>query len=669
MNINNIFNNENFIENFYKFDVSSRPVVVLWGGKPIHEITGPTPFVDISKSFNSNEAGVVESIVHTVNLTGKIMKPDFKGISNVVSGINALENLFKACEIASLEIQCDNESILKATGVQIKNISFNKTQDNWVQSAEYAIDLEYKTGPTDDPEDQVEDRNDSWSIEPLDDAVYTKFIKSISQKPETLNPEMLPIPPTEGSPVPATAVQGGLFSGSSLQIFNVPQFRITRRLSAKGITKPIESTTEECLSSSKSKEEQKKYFLSAKAWVDAQTRMAFNGISASGSLFFTNNPSISEYKGTWLYNHTRTISLDVYNATYEANDTWIAMPTGIPYTETFTVETSTDQENIKTVTVAGNIQGLSLTPINLMDGSKSSLPIGTDNIANDAMLVDLSYSLSDNATADVSYDLPSVPNQQSKISSIQSSKYLNALEAWTKDIKPYLYRRACIAINSSDRVGEPPEQKASSESEEEYFRRCDKTNNNEALPAKNPIFLKEVLLNVIPKSTSEGHDPIKGTISYNHQFDNKNNIIDGALNENITINLTAPANSIQETPILGRALGPLLFSAGVTNPRKSISIDIVVPKPTGIKGTLMTEPECPLYYNGCTWRTVNQLIEGHAPFSNRTNALFKNAKSQEFGTVFKDSDTENWSPTEGKYSRSVSWIFQQCTTDRFYLDH
>jgi hypothetical protein len=660
MNINNIFDDINFENDFYKFDVSSRPVVVKWGGTPIHTVTGPTPFIDISKSFNSNDAGVVESIVHNVNLTGKIIKPDFKGITNVVSGIVELEKLFKECEIASLEIECDNTTIYGATGVQIKSISFNKTQDNWVHSADYSIDLEYKTGPTDDPEDQVEDRNDSWSIEPLDDAVYTKFVRSISQRPERLNPEMLPRAPTEGSPVPATAVQGGAFSGSSLQIFNVPQFRITRRLSAKGIAKPQDSSNQECLSKDKAKEEQKKYFLTAKAWVDAQTKMAFNGISASGSLFFTSSPSISNYKNTWLYNHTRTTSLDIYNATYEANDTWIAMPTGIPYIETFTVEASTDEENVKTVRVAGNIQGLSLTPINLMDGSRAPLPSGTGNIVNDKMTIDLGYSLFDNATANVNYDLPSVSGQKSKILSIQSSKYLNALNGWTKDIKPYLYRRACIAINSEDRINDIPPREAQT---------CKKSNPNDALPPKNTIFLREVLLNVVPKSTSEGHDPIQGTISYSHEFNNKNNIIDGALSENITINLTAPANSVQETPIIGRALGPLLFSSGPTNPRKNISIDIVVPRPTGIKGTLMTEPECPLYYKGCTWQTVNRLIQGHAPFGNRTNALFQNAKSQEFGTVFKDSDTENWNPTEGKYSRSVSWIFQQCTADRFYLDH
>lgn len=669
MNINSLLNNETFIDNFYTFDTSTaaRPVTVSWGGTGIHTIVGPTPFVDISKSFNMSQAGVLESVVHTINLTGKIIKPDTRGITNVVSGIKALEDLFRSCATAPLEIVCDNNTIFKATGVMIKNISFNKTNDNWVQSADYAIDLEYKTGPTDDPAEQVEDRSESWTIEPLDDVIYTKFSKEISQKPEYSNPNMLPRAPTPGNPVPSTSVQGGLFgSDNKIQVFSIPQFRISRRLSAKGITKPPDPQNQDCLSKTNIKSQEKKFFLSAKAWVDKQTANAFNGASASGSIYFTNSPTISDYKGTWLYNHSRTISADIYNATYEANDTWIAMPTGIPYTETFSIETSTDSENIKTVRVAGNIQGLSLTPISFMTGAAGAFPSGTGNLGPQSNIpIDLSYSLQPNSTANVSYNVPSLddtdgvgPGIRSKITKIDQTRYINALEGWVKDIKPYLYRRACIAVNTSDRTLTP------------YANPGD--------PPPNSIYVSENLLNVIPVSTSEGHDPIKGTITYSHEFNNKAQAISGVLSENIRITNTAPAALVQETQVLGRALGPILTSAGVSNPKKTISIDIVVPKGSGFKATLQTEPTCPLYYKGYFWTTVDTMIKAHEPFIDRSSEMLKGifgksvppeARSQEFGTVFKDSDNEDWNPTEGRYSRSVSWIYQQCTTDKFYLDH
>lgn len=666
MNISNLLNNETFENDFYAFSASpTRPVVVKWGGSGIHEITGPTPFLDISKSFNTNEAGIVESIVHTINLTGKIFYTGVVGIGGVTSGIAKLDNLFKNCSVSTLEIICDNTLLWSASGVQVKGVSFNKTNDNWVRTADYSVDLEYKTGPTDDPEDQVEDRNDSWSIEPLDDIVYTKFSKIVSQKPELHNPNMKPRAPSQNNPVPSQSVGGGIFgSDNSIQFFSIPQFRISRRLSARGLVKPPPSGNgQACLDPNRAKVEEKKFFLNAKAWVDKQTKLAFNGAQATGSIFFTTNPQGFDYNGTWLYNHNRTINADIYNGTYEVNDSWIALPTGMPYIETFNVEISTDSTNTKTVRVAGNIQGLSITPKYITAEAKGPFPSGTGALASSntgggasgSMRLDLAYSMQNPPSVPISpsYDLPSISSQKSMITEINSVKYLNALEAWTKDIKPYLYRRACIGINSSDRTAPtppaPPQQPPK--------------------PPQNHIFLTENLLNVIPTSTSEGHDPIKGTISYSHEFDNRLLAISGVVSENINISNTAPANSVQEIQVLGRALGPILYSAGVTNPKKNITVDIVVPKGSGIKSQFMTEPSCPLFVSGYFWRTVNTLIDGHAPFANRTVAFFENAQSQPFGTVFKDSDSEQWNPTEGKYSRSVSWTYQQCTTDRMYYEH
>jgi hypothetical protein len=317
------------------------------------------------------------------------------------------------------------------------------------------------------------------------------------------------------------------------------------------------------------------------------------------------------------------------------------MPSGIPYTETFTIDASTDAENNKTVRVAGNIQGLSLMP----SGNMNHSPLSGTN-SNE---INLSYSMNAGTSQSLSY--PNAGAGNSQITTMDDFKYNNALQAWMKDIKPYLYRRACSAINSEDRTYEP-------------------INNLEpSNPPPNPIYTRESLLNVTPTSTSEGHDPIKGTISYSHEFNNKLQLIAGTLSENIRISNTAPTDSIQEIQVIGRALGPILFSAGRTNARKTISVDIVVSKPTGIKGTLMSETVCPMYTGGFLWTTVNQLISGNAPFANRTTSFFDNATSQTDGSVFKESDSEDWSPTDGRYSRSVSWIYQQCSTNKFYLDH
>lgn len=659
MYINTLINNDNFLEDFYKFDVqdTGRPVVVSWNSTGLHTIAGPTPFVDISKSFNTNDAGIVESIVNTINLTGKIIKPNVDGFTNVVSGIKLMQNLFENCSVGSLEIKCNNNIIFNATGVIVKNLSFNKTENNWVKSADYNIDLEYKTIPSGaNPIDSsVTDRSDSWTIEPLDDAVYTKFIKIVSQKSEYSNPNMLPRTPAIENPVPAQSLNPGPQASpeNSIQIFNIPQYRISRRLSAKSIVTP--SGGSGCLSGNNSVSRllEKRSFLQAKAWVDKESALLFDGNKASGSLYFTDNPTFASLNGnTWLYNHARTTSIDVYNGSYEANDTWIAMPTGIPYIETFNIDASVDNENTKTVRVAGSIQGLVIMPLGNLSNASGTFPLSSGANASSGIKVDLSASLVDPLTGPTNYALPNISGSISKINTIQNSKYLNALSAWTKDIKPYLYRRACLAINSDDRSNPPVYESGK--------------------PPPNTIYTTEGLLNVNPISTSEGHDPIKGTISYSHEFNNKLQTISGVLSENIRISNTAPANSVQETQILGRALGPLLFSGGVTNPRKNISVEIVVPKATGIKATFQTDPSCPMYYKGFFWQTVDTLINGHAPFSStRQLPFFGNPPptGDQFGTVFKDSDSEDWNPTEGRYSRSVSWIYQHCTTSKFYLDH
>lgn len=625
MNINHIFNSPNFLDEFRAFDSnsSSRPVDIKWGGRSISDVTGPTPFIDISKSYNTTEAGVVESIVHTISLTGKIIKPQFKGISNVTSGIKQVEDFFKECEVSTLEITCSGigTPLLSVTGAMIKGINFNKTNDNWTQSAEYSIDLEYKTAATNNPNEQVQDRSDSWTIEPLDDSIYTNFSRNA--------PAARPDPDGGGQ----GAVGGGSFGTNEVSIFNLPQFRITRRLSAKGLITPPTGQAG-CLTQDTATSDSKKFFLAAKNWVDEQTRLVFQGSDPSGSIYIASSPSVTSYGNTWLYNHARTINIDVYNGTYETNDTWIAMPSGVKHTETFTIESSTDAENTKTVRVAGNIQGLSLTAVNIMDGSSGVFP---PNVTQLPVGISLGYSVSDNATT----------------SDIRRDRYINALEIWTTGVKRSLYRRASMVMHSSDRRDPRAPQSAGSAPQ----------------PPENPQFIKEPLLNVIAVSTSEGHDPVKGTISYSYEFNNKLQVISGVLSENIRITNTAPVDSIQEVQILGRALGPLLFSSGRTNPRKTLSIDIVVPKGSGIKATLQTESTCPMWTGGYFWQTVNTLVNGYEPFGNKTAALFDSAASQTYGTVFRDSDTEDWNPTEGRYSRSVSWIYQQCTNDRFYLNH
>lgn len=652
MNINNFINQATFIEDFQAFNnASNRPVEINYGGSGIGGITGPTPFIDIQKTFNATESGFVESITHSITLSGKIFKPEKAtpasgvGIKNVTDAILALETLFKSCPIGELKVNCGGAEVYSLSGVSVKNMSFNKTSDNWVQSADFTVELEAKVSFTGDPNEQVEGRSETWSIEPIDDALYTKFTKTVFAETETHNPK--------GGGGSVAAVGGGSMGANTIFISSIPQFRVSRRLSAKGLMGSGQAGA--CMNQDQLKSFQRELVFKAKLWAENQSD---NPFKSSGIHFNVNmgagsngqSAGAPNYTDPWLYNHVRSTSADIYNGTYEISDTWIAMPSGIPYTETFSVDSSTDELGVTTVRVNGSIQGLQIAGKDRLAGGDFPLASGSGSGGN--IGIKLKNSMNDASSASPTY---TNAGNVSKSLTMDSDRYNNALSGWTDDIKPFLYRRASMALHSTDR---------------------DAPLNPPGKPnVKNFIYEKEIVLNVIPKSTSEGHDPVRGTISYSHEFHNKSQYIDGVLSENVRISNTAPANTVQETQILGRALGPLLFSAGVTNPRKTITVEIVVPRPTSIKQTFQQDSDCPLYWQGYYWTTVDQLIQGHAPFAVRNNiALFtangqQAPKEQLTGSVIKDSDSEDWNPYEGRYSRTVSWIYQQCTTDKFFLDH
>lgn len=627
---------------------SSSGVKVYYAGTSIGSIAGPEPFIDISKSFNSNSNNAVESITYSINLTGKILSTNkgandtsgFTGFSGVINSIKRLEDLFN-CSNSLFEVKCNDQVLYNASGLKITNLAFNKTNDNWTQSADYNVSMEILTPAS--GLDYVTDRSESWSIEPQDDVSYINQTYNVNTKAEN--------PPGYGAYTPSlgtiSAINGGGTMGtSSADVLAIPQYRISRRLSAKGL--PVPTGTSNCVSPQDSIDHNNMAFLNAKHWVEKELKKPFNG-GINGSPYFSG--SISSNIGTnntTLYNHARTTSIDIYNGTYEVNDTWLAMPEKIGYIETYTVEKSTSQEYITTVRVAGNIQGLIQTPTSIMDGTSGIFPTGT-GLNNK---IDLKFSeYEGSGDSSMSQNTGTINNHLTT----RKTKYDSAKDGWVQKIKPMLYRRASLAINSYDRT------------------QTDYTDLVSVPHTSHPNYSRESTLNVVPVSTSEGHDPHKGTINYSYEFNNKNNILssvwNGVLSENINVTIDAPSDSTSEVQVLGRALGPIIVSNGKTIARKSINVEIIIVPPNTPKESIQTDPSCPLNKNNVLWQAINTVIEGHRPYGNRTNALFGNAVSQPYGTVFTQSDQESWSPSQGRYSRSVSWIFQQCSINSSYMDH
>ena len=638
--------NTNF--NILTNTTDNKPVKIVYNGSGIHTITGPVPYITINRKTSANDSGYLNSIPVAININGKIVRngvdaglsPPGTGIQSILGAIDNLKNLFIGSANNDnyngvLEIKCggstsyDGDTIFSATGVRILNFNADKSADGWVHTADYTIDLEFYENKPNNSGLFIKSCNDDWSIEPIEDYIYSNFSYSITQKPEYHNPLLQPLAPSVSNPAPSQGFGPGNFGVPTLSIQTIPRFKITRQLNAVGV--PV-GTGNIATNSA---------LYQAKKWVENRLSQSFNN-AESGVPYFFQQASIPN-NFSYLYNHLRTTNFNVVAGSYQVSETWLAMPTGLKYTEDYSIETSTDEKYIRTVRVQGEIQGLSLVDLSVMSGQLSHLS---------GSKIDLEDSTKYISQTNTSPILDN--NGQFNTNLFSQNKYINAHSGWLHDIKPYLYRRASIVLNSPDR-------------NQKYINPA----ISNAAPG-NPTYCKENLLNIIPLSTSEGHNTRKGTISYTYEYNNKFTYLSGVISESVNIEESNPADVIAETFVLGRRLGPVLQNLGSkTSSQKSVTVEVTVVPPSSPGGFLLTNSECPLYTGGTVYRGIDTLLEGLKPYGDRPSDIFGNYdnRSSQIGNVFKTSDTHSWNPVDGKFTKSVRWTYQPCTNTRANLDN
>lgn len=637
---------------------SSGPVVqVKFNGSGVHDVGGPTPFVDISMGVENNAVGIPEATTTKITLTGKIVRPQAanatgSGISHVLSGIKQLNDLFKPDYIADFKITCGTTSsadIYSATGIKVVSVDVNKTNDNWVQTADYTVVLEgYRSlisGYS------VKGLSDSWSIESLEDYTYSNFtINNITQKQEYHNPNLKPTAASTSAPQPGGTQSGGSTGGggqspstnsATLNVLSIPQFKVTHSVSAIGI--PSGTGHVSGIMNS--------VYLNAKQWVESRLQMSVSSSTPTGIISLSGSAGSPSYNLAtgYLYNHMRNTNFSITEGKYEVVDNWIAMPTGIGFIEDFSIDMSTDERYIHTVSVKGEIRGLSL------GGS-----FGGDHTHVTGQKINA--ALASGYGGSLSHAVPDALSSSSAMSAITANKYQNALSGWIYDVKPYLYRRACVAMSTADRtVGYVPPYSAGTTQP----------------PPNNPVYSTHGLLNIIPVSTSESHNTRKGIVSYSYDFNNKFTIISGVIAESINVEDTGPTDVIGEAFVLGRALGPVLQNLGTkTSAKKSVTVEVTVVPPSSLKGFFVQNSDCPLWTGGTVYTTITGIIEGLKPFGDRPTAFFGSSNASRSGPatnasglVFVSADNQTWDPTNGRFVRSVTWTYQQCTTAKSWLDH
>jgi hypothetical protein len=625
--------------------------------------------LNLSTTYNRSEAGILFSTTTKMTLDGKILRvndtnvtPTGTGIAAILGASQKMIEVFGATT-GTFQIKCSNDLIFEACGVRVNSFDLNKTNDNWVFSADYRVELEYNRPAISGH--LIKNGSDSWSLEPMEEYIYASLPKTIRQKPEYSNPNLRPKEPTIDNQVPILDNNGtsqGDPRDFSLNFINIPQFKLSRKISAEGIfggTGLCHTTTP--ASNFPNSEIAKDYsaYLNAKNWVAARLAEPFGGVygvgpSGAGPTFSSGAiHTIADLEGNnlFLYNHLRTTNFDSIVGRYEVNETWLAMPTGIRYVEDYSIESSTDERFLRTVRVQGTVKGLMIAQLPIMSGASGVIP-------NESGIIDIRYSMN-NGTSGTTVlniiDLSGLGDKTlSRDNNFYNTKYENALSGWINDIKPYLYRRASFPINLEN----------SSESYADYLVDPNK-------PPNNPIYCLQRLLNIIPISTTEGHDPRKGTISYTYEFNDKFRFLSGVLSESLTINQTGPVDVINEAFVLGRRLGPVLQSLGAkTSAKKDVIFEVIVFPPSSVNGFFLTEPECPLFTGGTIYSGIKDIIEGLKPFGDRSTEMFGSilARENEEGQVYVSQDNYSWNPMEGRYSRTIGWIYQTCNLSKSYLD-
>jgi hypothetical protein len=570
---------------------------------------GAAPLVTISREFLQDGAGTFIGINNKINLSGQIRPSGTQlGFTELMKREDRLRRLF-SYGAGDFEITKEGTPIFSGANAKVVSYSTEKSDNNWVMSLGYSIDLEFYepvVNPGGSYSYRVSSVNEGWSLEPIDEDIYSLIATPASD------------------PDPDS-------TGGQTEIKNTPQFRLTHKLSAVGVAN---SGFYSHFDKARNTDSEYNFrniaggqapgndaYLQAKKWVDDRLKLPFDSTENANARYTTmlsNSTSsfgsmFASFSNLYLYNHTRNINYSITEGSYDISDSWLALPTAVRFTEDFTIETSTDNKNIRSVRVQGTINGLQITDGKLY-GSGVKVPH-----SGDGTIALTGYNINGETYND-----------------IVGEKYNNAVSGWIYDVKPALFKRACLAINSSDRT-QPWYQSTPG-----------------LLPPGNPVFRQENALNYIPISTSETHDIFNGTVGYNFEYNNVIKIISGVISESYKINTTGPADQVAEVFVLNRPLGPILQNlATKTSTTKSIEIELVVVPPTSIAGFSFDDPECPVGYNTYIFGQCESFINAQMPLSTETTGRI----------VIKKNDTYGWSPTDGRFTRNVEWLYQPCVKD------
>ena len=150
-----------------------------------------------------------------------------------------------------------------------------------------------------------------------------------------------------------------------------------------------------------------------------------------------------------------------------------------------------------------------------------------------------------------------------------------------------------------------------------------------------------------PVEETVGRNPTKGIITYSYSYNDRPcNIISNARSESVTISDIHHTDIVASLFVLGSKSGPVLQDLGTpTNAERRINIEAVVPVPTGCSGTDLIN-------------SINAAPTGDVETFLCT--IYSNL-SGSYDQVFKTQDESSWDFKMGRYSRSTTFLYSNCS--------
>lgn len=281
----------------------------------------PVPIITHSKQFIKTGNQRIIGSTHKFVLEGTLITLTGGGLPVVMSKIQTLKEAFNA-DGKYFAITCGDTYLVEGYP-RVLNLQFNPTPDNWVQSADYTLELEFDNEPADENIDGFGE----------DTAYFTPFIQDFS---ESWNLEF-----DNRSNYYSLPTSSGLDVGPYL-------LRLTHELSAVGkshYSGPGLTGT-----------------LDKPAWQQAKDYITLHqGLDKSK---VENNPSFNFSPNIFgYYDYLRSQTTDIKGGSHSMTETWAVLMTGHGgiqrnAIEDFSVQITKNSESNDSVNIQGRIIGL-----------------------------------------------------------------------------------------------------------------------------------------------------------------------------------------------------------------------------------------------------------------------------------------------------------------------